>query len=113
MTLDYSAKDQVNITMLDYINEILECLGKAEPKSSRTKSSAPPLNLFVVDEDSYKTSKEKLETFRKLIEKNVICYKKSTAVYLYRHLLPDDKSKRSISKRLNEDDTSIQIFQRH
>ena len=63
MTLDYSAKGQVNITMLDYINEILECLGKSEPKSSRTKSSAPPLNLFVVDEDCEKLSKEKYENF--------------------------------------------------
>ena len=29
MTLDYSLKGKVKITMLDYINEILECLDKA------------------------------------------------------------------------------------
>ena len=66
MTLDYSVKGQVNITMLDYINEMLECLDKAEPKSSGTKLSASPLNLFVVDEDFEKLSKEKAETFHRL-----------------------------------------------
>ena len=38
-------------------NEILELLDKAEPKASGTKSSAAPLNLFVVDEDCEKLSK--------------------------------------------------------
>ena len=50
MSLDYILKGQVNITILDYINEILECLDKAKPKASGTKSSATSLNLFVVDE---------------------------------------------------------------
>ena len=49
MILEYSVKGKVKITMLDYINEILECLDKAEPKSSGTKSSAAPLNMFVAD----------------------------------------------------------------
>ena len=59
MNLDYSLKSQFNIKMLDYISEILECLEKAEPKSSGTKSSTDPLNLFVVDEVCEKLSKEK------------------------------------------------------
>ena len=67
ITLYYSVKGQVNITILDYINEILECLDKAEPKSSGTKSSAVPLNLFVVDEYCEKLSKEKVETFHKIV----------------------------------------------
>ena len=37
MTLDYSIKGQVKITMIDYINGILECLEKAESKASSTK----------------------------------------------------------------------------
>ena len=75
MTLDYSVKGQVKITMLDYINEILEYLDKEEPKSISTKSSSDTLNLFVVDEYCEKLSKD------------FICQKNSTAGYWYRHLL--------------------------
>ena len=52
---------------MDYINEIPECLDKEEPKASGTKSSASPQNLFVVDEDCEKISKEKDKTFHKLV----------------------------------------------
>ena len=61
MNLDYRVKVQVKIKMMDYIKEMMECLDKIESKVSRTKSSAAPLNLFVVDEDCEKTSKENLE----------------------------------------------------
>ena len=61
INLYYSVKGKVNITILDYINEILECLEKEEPKASGTKSSAAPLNLFVVDEYCEELSKEKSE----------------------------------------------------
>ena len=77
MILDYSVKVQVNITMLDYINEILECLDKAESKASGTKLSAGPLNLFVVDEDCEKLSKEKSETFHKLVAKMLFAIKRA------------------------------------
>ena len=53
--------------MLYYINEIMECLDKSEPKSSSTKSSADPLDLFVFDKDCEKISEEKSETFHKLV----------------------------------------------
>ena len=46
MTVGYIVKIQVNITMLDYIREILEFLENAEPNVSGTKSSVVPLNLF-------------------------------------------------------------------
>ena len=52
-------KGQVKITMLDYINEILECLDKAESKYSGTKSSAAPMNMIVFDEGCEKLSNEK------------------------------------------------------
>ena len=77
MILDYSVKVQVNITMLDYINEILECLDKAESKASGTKLSAGPLNLFVVDEDCEKLSKEKSETFHKILAKMLFATKRA------------------------------------
>ena len=57
MSLDYSVKVKVGITILDYINEIMEYLDKEEAISSGTKSSADPLNLFVVDEECEKLTK--------------------------------------------------------
>jgi hypothetical protein len=54
MTLDYTIHGQVNISMLDYINEIIDAFDKAEPKGGGTKSSAAPDNLFKVDEDHEK-----------------------------------------------------------
>ena len=67
MNLDYSVKDQVNITMLDYINEIPEWIDKVEPKASGTKSSTASLNMFLVDDDCEKLGKEKAETFNKIV----------------------------------------------
>ena len=67
MTLDYSVKLQVKITMLDYTNGIMEWIDKAEPEASSTKSSAAPLNMFVADEDCEKLIKEKYETFHKFV----------------------------------------------
>ena len=61
MTLDYIVKGQAKIAILYYINGILECLVKAGPKTSCTKSSSAPLNMFVVDENYDKISKEKAE----------------------------------------------------
>ena len=56
---------------MDYIKEILEFLDKAEPKARGTKSISAPLNLSVVNEDNEKISKEKAETFHKLIANNL------------------------------------------
>ncbi len=54
MTLDYTAHSQVNISMLDYVDEIIDAFDKAEPKGGGTKSSAAPDNLFKVNEDHEK-----------------------------------------------------------
>ena len=59
MPLYYSEKFQVKITILDYINEIMECLDKVEPKAIGTKNISTPLNLFVFDEDRGKLIKKK------------------------------------------------------
>ena len=77
MTLDYIIKGQVKITILDIINKIMECLDKAEPKSSSTKSSAAPLNMFVVYEDCEKLSKGKSETLHNLIENMLFATKRA------------------------------------
>jgi hypothetical protein len=39
MTLDYTVRGQVKITMFDYVSEILAAFDKAEPKGGGTKSS--------------------------------------------------------------------------
>jgi hypothetical protein len=46
MTLDYTVRGQVKITMLNYVDEIITAFDKAEPKGGRTKSSAAPNSLF-------------------------------------------------------------------
>jgi hypothetical protein len=50
MTLDYTVRGQVKITMFDYVGEILTAFDKAEPKGGVTKSSTAPDSLFKVDE---------------------------------------------------------------
>ena len=75
MTLDYSVKVQIKITILDYIKEILGYFENVEPKSRGTKSSTDHLNLVVVDEDCEKLSKEKCETFHKLTAKMLFATK--------------------------------------
>jgi hypothetical protein len=50
MTLDYTVCRQVNISMFDYVDEIINAFDKAEPKRGSTKSSAAPDDLFKVVE---------------------------------------------------------------
>ena len=51
MTLDYRIRGRVNITMLDYIEEIITAFEKAAPGKNINKPSSAPVNLFVVYED--------------------------------------------------------------
>ena len=57
ITLDYSVKGQVKITIMYYINKILKCLNKAEPKTIITESSAALMNMSAVDEGCEKLIK--------------------------------------------------------
>jgi hypothetical protein len=50
MTLDYTVRGQVKITMFDYVDEILTAFDKAEQKGGNTKSSAASESLLKVDE---------------------------------------------------------------
>jgi hypothetical protein len=54
MTLDYTICSQVNISMFNYIDAIINAFDKAEPKGGGTKSSAAPDNLFKVNKDREK-----------------------------------------------------------
>jgi hypothetical protein len=59
MTLDYTVGSQVNISMFDYVDKIINALDKAEPKGGGTKSSAAPDDFFKVDEDCEKLPPDK------------------------------------------------------
>jgi hypothetical protein len=71
MTIDYSTPGQVKITMLEYIQEILDAFDKAEPKGSGTKTSSAPANLFRVDEDCVKLGPIRAKAFHTLVAKNI------------------------------------------
>ena len=69
MSLDFSHVNQCRITMIDYVDEIIAAYDKASSelddgftlvfkKGNRSKSSAAPDDLFVVDEDAEKLSED-------------------------------------------------------
>jgi hypothetical protein len=45
MTLDYTVRGQVKITMIDYVEEIVTTFDKAEPNGGGAKTSAAPENI--------------------------------------------------------------------
>ena len=51
MTLDYTVSGISKISILEYIDEILNAFDKVDPSNSVTKSSATLENMFKVDED--------------------------------------------------------------
>jgi hypothetical protein len=77
MTLDYSVPGQVKITMLEYVNEILDAFDKAEPKGGGTKTSAAPDSLFKVDEDCEKLAQFKAVEFNNLVAKTLYATKRA------------------------------------
>ena len=91
MDLDYSTKGQCKITMFGYVNEILAAWKKAEHSPDddgfktvgskrKTKSSAAPENLFVVDEDCKKLNAVKAKAFHNIVAK---------ALYVMKRARPD------------------------
>jgi hypothetical protein len=77
MTLDYTVCGQVNITMFDYIDDILAAFDKAEPKGGGTKSSAAPENLFKVDESCEKLNQDKAVEFQNLVVNTLYATKRA------------------------------------
>ena len=63
MTIDYSDPGQAKVTMLNYVEEALTAFAKADPKTTGTKSSAAPENLFVVNEECEKLPTDKSVQF--------------------------------------------------
>jgi hypothetical protein len=77
MVLDYTVLGKVQISMFDYIEEILKAFAIAEPKGAGTKSSAAPDNLFIVNEDCIKVSPEKVVQFHNLVAKTLYATKRA------------------------------------
>jgi hypothetical protein len=77
MTLDYTIRGQVKITMFDYIDEILAAFDKAEPKGGGTMSSAAPESLFKVDESCKKLKQDKAVEAHNLVAKTLYATKRA------------------------------------
>ena len=78
MLLDFSHKGQCRVSMYDYVDGILEAFDDAVKKyddgylkvgKRRSKSSAAPDNLFVVDEDCEKLSDDVAASFHTIVAK--------------------------------------------
>ena len=89
MTLDFSTKRQVKISMVDYVKEIVAAWDKApkldndgftEVKSRRvmkSKSSAAPENLFKINEDATMLNTEMATAFHNIVAKALYVVKRA------------------------------------
>jgi hypothetical protein len=77
MTLDYTVRGQVKITMFYYVNEIITAFDKAEPKGGGTKTSAAPDSLFKLDENCEKLKQDKSVEFHNLVAKTLYSTKRA------------------------------------
>jgi hypothetical protein len=69
MTLDYTVRGQVKITMFDYVVEILTAFDLAELKGGGNNTSAAPDSIFKVDESCEKFKQYKAVEFHNLVAK--------------------------------------------
>jgi hypothetical protein len=112
MTLDYNG--QVNISMFDYVDEIINAFDKAEPKGAGTKSSAAPNDLFKVNEDHEKLWPEKAVKFHNLVVKqDTICHQMSQTHYMHSYCILDDESASTQQGQLEQTGSPDEISQRH
>jgi Reverse transcriptase (RNA-dependent DNA polymerase) len=88
MTLDFSHVNQCRITMIDYVDEIIAAYDKSSSelddgftrvikKGNRSKSSAAPDDLFVVNEDAEKLSEVGQTAFHHLVYKTLYISKRA------------------------------------
>jgi hypothetical protein len=77
MTLDYSVRGQVSISMFEYIDEILNAFGKADPTAKGTKTSAVPEDLFKTDEGCERLQPDKTIEFHNLVAKTLYATKRA------------------------------------
>jgi hypothetical protein len=86
MSLDFSEKGQCHVTMHDYLDRILEAFDLAVKEHSngyltvekrRSKTSAAPDNLFVVNEDCEKVSDAAAVAFHTVMTKTLYVTKRA------------------------------------
>jgi hypothetical protein len=77
MTLDFTTRGQVKITMIDYVQEIVDAFDKADPSGVGIKTSAAPSNLFTVDEDCEKLEPKKAQQFHHIVAKTLYATKRA------------------------------------
>ena len=91
MTLDFSIKHQVKISMTDYVSEVIEAWDKVEfevndgfiekkVRKSRNRTSAAPEDLFKIDEGAVKLAKQQATKFHNIVAK---------ALYVSKRARPD------------------------
>ena len=77
MTLDYTVRGQVQITIIHFLDKVLTAFDKAEPKGGGTKTSAAPENIFKVEEDCKNLPQNKTIQFQNLVAKTLYATKRS------------------------------------
>jgi hypothetical protein len=77
MTLDYTVRGQVKISMYDSVGEIIAAFNKADPKGGDTNTSAAPDSLFKVDESYKKLKQDNAVEFHNLVAKTLYATKKT------------------------------------
>jgi hypothetical protein len=77
MQLDYSVPGRVSISMLGYIQEILDLFDKEAPKHVGTKTSAAPVDLFRVQPECTKLTTKRKDTFHSLVAKTLFATKRA------------------------------------
>ena len=68
INLDNTTKGLCKVTMLDYIEAVINTFDKIDQKATETKTSAAPSDLFVVKENFTKLTKEESEHFHIVVE---------------------------------------------
>jgi hypothetical protein len=113
MTLDYTVRGKVKITMFDYVDDILTVFDKAEPKDGGTKTSAASDSLFKVDENCDKAQARQGCGVSQPGSKNIVLYQASQARHLHRNHIPDYESASTRQGRLEQVGPFDEIHQRH
>jgi hypothetical protein len=77
LTLDYTTPGQVNVSLFNYVKEIIAAFDAADPGNSGTKSSAAPLDLYRIDEDCKKLAPAMREQFHLVVQKTLFATKRA------------------------------------
>ena len=74
--LDQVVSGISRISIMEYIDEIMNAFNKIDPRNRSTKSSAAPENLFKVDKDCEKISQDKAKGLHNLVANTIYTTKR-------------------------------------